>query len=114
MANNNNLNLHVFTILKGNINIKTLIPMIDIDADFSENEEYYRDNTLIMGYKSESERVSKEIYEQKYNSDKEEKELLSCLVESIFEINNFILNDKGTFEITELLDTYIISIAYIY
>lgn len=117
MANNNNtLELHVFSILKGNVNEKTLIQMIDIDADFSENEEYFRDDTISLGYTNESERISKEFFEKLSVKFNDEQTLLSELVNSIFNIDNFILNNENDsqFEITETLDKYVVSIALVY
>lgn len=114
--NNNNLTLHVFSVLKGSISENTLIPIIDIDADFSENEEYYRDDTLSLGYKNESERLSKEIFSKEYNTEKDERQLLLDLLNNIFNIDNFILNNckESQFELTEAFDKYVVSIAYIY
>jgi len=38
------------------------------DSDFYENEEYWREDTLTLGFNNEAERCSKELYE-KYFSD---------------------------------------------
>ena len=57
-------NLHVHHISIKGCHEKMFIPFFDIDSDFSENEEYYREDTLTLGFKNESERCSKELYDR--------------------------------------------------
>lgn len=57
-------NLHVHQISIKGCHKEMFIPFFDIDSDFSENEEYYRDDTLVLGFKNESERCSKEFYDR--------------------------------------------------
>ena len=59
-------NLHVHQISINGCNEKMFIPFFDIDSDFSENEEYYREDTLTLGFKNESERCSKELYDKHF------------------------------------------------
>lgn len=51
------------------VNVVTIKPFrenmfeefLGIDGDFSENEEYFREDTLALGFRSEAHRVSKEL-----------------------------------------------------
>jgi hypothetical protein len=52
-------------MVKVNLNDKddvlgTLIDVISVDGDLSENEEYYREDTLALGFVSEAERLVEE------------------------------------------------------
>lgn len=47
---------------------KMFVDFFAYDSDFYENEEYFREDTLELGFKNEAERCSKELYE-KYFSD---------------------------------------------
>jgi hypothetical protein len=57
-------NLHVHRISIKGCHERMFIPFFEIDCDFSENEEYYREDTLALGFKSEAERCSKELYDR--------------------------------------------------
>tara|TARA_R110000772_G_scaffold60978_1_gene137437 strand:- start:186 stop:569 length:384 start_codon:yes stop_codon:yes gene_type:complete len=59
-------NLYVHHILIKGCHERMFIPLFDIDSDFSENEEYYREDTLTLGFKNESERCSKELYDKHF------------------------------------------------
>jgi hypothetical protein len=43
---------------------KMFVEFFSIDSDFSENKEYWREDTLKLGYKNESERCSAELWEK--------------------------------------------------
>ena len=56
------LNVHQHTI--NECNNKMFISFLSIDNDFSENDEYFREDTLSLGFESEAERCSKELYDK--------------------------------------------------
>ncbi|MCS5623721.1 MAG: hypothetical protein NZ735_07175 [Candidatus Marinimicrobia bacterium] len=43
---------------------KMFVPFFEIDADFLENEEYFRADTLSLGFKNEAERCSKVLFDK--------------------------------------------------
>ena len=91
-------NLHVHQISINGCNEKMFIPFFDIDSDFSENEEYYREDTLTLGFKSESERCSKELYDKHFLDEMLNKKTLSDALEDGASISNngsqFILGNQ--------------------
>jgi len=91
-------NLHVHHISIKGCNEKMFIPFFDIDSDFSENEEYYREDTLALGFKSEAERCSKELYDKHFlNEMLDEKTLSDALEEAssiFYESTQFILGNQ--------------------
>lgn len=119
MSNHGNIaNLEIITMSKGMIDERSLIDIFDIDSDFSTNEDAFRPDTLKKGFKSESERVSKEIFVKcrKKNKDDEES-LVNAMMEEVFKVENFIGNSSyyGSYRyaITETEFEYVISIAYV-
>lgn len=90
----NKVELIVFNVDKNceAIDEKTLVPAFQNDADFTENTEYFREDTLSLGFKNEAERESKEIFDEcMANEDlRDEKELLTAMVEKLFEVDTFI------------------------
>ena len=89
MSNTNGeINLIVIEIPVDDVDKDTLTSILDIDSDFIENEEYYRDDTLKLGYKNEAERVSSEIYDKHKNLGSSER--IECMVEDLFNVPNFI------------------------
>lgn len=114
----NNANLIVIQIDKGDVNEASLIPIFENDSDFSENEEYFREDTLEKGYENEAERVSEEIFNKhKDEFEGDERGLVDEMVKSVFEVENFI-GQSGhygnyTYNISESEFTYIIAIAYV-
>lgn len=119
MSNHGNrANLIVVEIGRGMVNEDSLIPIFEHDLDFSENEEYFREDTLEKGYKNEAYRVSKEIFDKHKDKHKDdESALVGEMVKSVFDVNNFIgqSGDYGdyTYYILETDFTYVISIAYV-
>lgn len=90
----NKVELIVFNVDKNceAINEKTLIPAFQNDTDFTENKEYFREDTLSLGFENEAERESKEIFDEcMANEDlQDERELLTAMVEKLFEVDTFI------------------------
>ena len=114
---NNTIGQVIFLVGKGEINEKSLIPAFQNDADFTENEEYFREDTIELGFENEAERVSSEIYEELHVDNLTEFELLSSMVEKLFEVDNFIgqSSDYGDYEskIVETEFQYVVVISYI-
>jgi hypothetical protein len=112
--------LFVVKIDKNDLNEKSLQPLFEQDNDFSENVEYYRNDTLELGFENEAERVSKEIYEKCFAAieDKtDENAILSEMLNEVFEVERFIgrSNEYGKYK-SELIETdyeYIFVIATI-
>ena len=109
-------NLHVVRVDKGSVNEKTLIPILEVDDDFNDNEEQFRK----LGFKNEAERVSKEIFD-KFNPDEDcvdESELLYNMLKELFigNVNNFLFGssicDSYMYVLTETEFEYIISFSY--
>lgn len=115
---NNTIGQIIFSVDKGNINEKSLIPAFQNDDDFTENKEYFRGDTIELGFENEAERVSKEIYEDCMKQEVDsEYELLSNMVEKLFELDNFIgqSSDYGDYksQIVETEFQYVVVISYI-
>ena len=62
--------LNVHQIQVSGCNEKMFKEFFEIDSDFSENEDYFREDTLDLGFENEAERCSKELfkkYEKKFH-----------------------------------------------
>ena len=59
-----NYQLEVNQVEVNGCNEKMFVEFFSIDADFSENEEYFREDTLELGFENEAERCSKELFEK--------------------------------------------------
>ena len=57
-------NLNVNSVTISGSNKKMFKSFFEIDNDFGDNEEYFRPETLELGYENEAERVSDELYEK--------------------------------------------------
>lgn len=83
------------TIIDINVSnpLEGLIELLSIDSDFGENEEYWRKDTIQLGFKNEAERVAKEIIEQ-LNTEND--------------LKNNPLSDEEVFDflIKKVLDSY--------
>ena len=101
----------------GCINEKSLIPIFETDMDFSMNEELYRPDTLELGFETEAERVSKEIYDKCIDRFDCQEELIDNMLKEVFEVEGFIgtSNEYGgfTYEIIQTEYEFIIIIATI-
>lgn len=121
MSNHGNkANIIVVAIDKNGIDENSLVEILEIDSDFCENEEYFREDTLKKGFANEAARVSTEIFKKlsklrKYKDD--EPALVDAMVKAVFDVPNFIgqsdLYGDYTYDITETDFQYIISIAYV-
>ena len=113
-------NLIINVVDKGGVDEKSLESIFQSDNDFTENEDYFRPDTLKKGFKNEAERVSAEIFKKlnklkKYKGD--ELALVDAMVQAVFDVPYFIgksdLYGDYTYDITETDFQYIISIAYV-
>lgn len=109
-------NLAVCRIDKNAIGENSLYDLFAIDSDFTENEEYFRDDTLTKGFKDEAERVSSEIYNKHKDTDVSELERVYNMLDDVFDVDNFIgtSDHYGKYEY-QVVDTefeYVIVVAY--
>jgi hypothetical protein len=101
------LDVHQHTI--NGCNNKMFISFLSIDNDFSENEEYFREDTLSLGFESEAERCSEELYDKFFpkgeytNYEETLSEALNYAAEVSVNGNQFILGNQtytSNFEIS--------------
>jgi hypothetical protein len=117
----NEIGLIVFNVDKNSeaINEKTLIPAFNEDCDFTENEDYFREDTIELGFENEAERVSKEIFDECMADEtiQTESELLEAMVKSLFDVDNFIGTSSNygdySYQIVETEFEFVVIISYI-
>ena len=63
--------------------------ILDGDSDFSENEEYFREDTLELGYENESQRCSEELYDMHIKKLKKGKTLLSAIEDAVEDVMTY-------------------------
>lgn len=106
--------LFIGRVDKGDVNETALFQILEQDSDFFDNEEYFREDTLSLGFKNEAERVSKEIFE-KFKSKEDSSERLELMVKELFNVNNFIGKSSNygryEFQIVETDFEFIVVIA---
>jgi len=117
----NNANLRVLHV--EHINGKTLIDLFSNDSDFTENTEYFREDTLTLGFENEAERCSVEIYDEiwKTHENEADLEILEAMIDKAWGYRGYLIGNSSycgdyTHEITQIGesgDSYIISIAYV-
>ena len=56
--------LNVRSVSIEGVNPKMFKGFFEIDNDFMENEDYFRPDTIALGYQNEAERCSAELYEK--------------------------------------------------
>lgn len=113
---NTSVTLLVTTIDKNNINKESLRELFESDSDFLENEDYFRDDTLALGFENEAQRVSEEIFKARKRI-KDESERVGKMVKDCFNVSGFIGQSsyyhEYEYEITETEFAYVVSIAVI-
>jgi len=82
-----NYDLDVNRVEVNGCNKEMFIEFFGIDADFSENEEYFREDTIELGFENEAERCSQELYE-KYKDKFYEGAYEEVLAEALEEAGN--------------------------
>ena len=115
---NNTPQLFICRIDKHGVDENSLISILEQDNDFSENEDYYRPDTLELGFENEAERVSKEIFDKNILDVKEDELVgLHQMVSDLFKVEGFIGTSSHygsyEFEIDETEYEYIVVIATI-
>ena len=115
---NNTPQLFICRIDKHGVDENSLISILEQDNDFSENEDYYRPDTLELGFENEAERVSKEIFDKNILDVKEDELVgLHQMVSDLFKVEVFIGTSSHygsyEFEIVETEYEYIVVIATI-
>ena len=84
-------NLEVDHIEISGCNERMFIPFFDLDSDFSENEEYFREDTLELGFKNESERCSKELFQKFEDEFYKEEAYIEVLRQALDEAAQYYL-----------------------
>ena len=79
-----------------------LVKLFDADADFTENEEYFRKDTLKLGYENEAERVVAEyLKKQKVTNQKELCKAIKFFTKKIFSSSCYGGHTETVIEIGE-------------
>jgi hypothetical protein len=115
---NNTPKLFICRIDTHGVDENSLISILEQDNDFSENKDYYRPDTLELGFENEAERVSKEIFEKNILDVKDDELVgLHQMVSDLFKVEGFIGTSSHygsyEFEIIETEYEYIVVIATI-
>jgi hypothetical protein len=115
---NNTPKIFICRIDTHGVDENSLISILEQDNDFSENEDYYRPDTLELGFENEAERVSKEIFEKNILDVKDDELVgLHQMVSDLFKVEGFIGTSSHygsyEFEIIETEYEYIVVIATI-
>jgi hypothetical protein len=113
-----NVTLAMARVSKGQIDRYSLKPLFNIDNDFTENVEYFREDTLELGFNNEADRVSKEIWDKHKDDDRnDEVVVLNRMVRDVFDVPNFIGQSSNygnyEFEIIEFDFEYLVVIGVV-
>ena len=91
-----NISLHTFVFNKNTVILASQIADIfDIDGDFGENDECFREDTIKKGFASESQRCAEMVFEM-HKDIKDPKEQLEAILNSV--INQSFKNSEYTTE----------------
>lgn len=90
-----------------------LYGLISFDLDFTENEEYFRMDTLSLGYENEAERLAKEFVAERKITNKEE--LFDCCQEMLGMVFDSSFYGEWTLEVAESSkkNEYVVFYSYI-
>jgi hypothetical protein len=107
------IHFQIHTKYEGDIK-EGLYQIFSHDLDFTENEEYFRKNTLKLGYKDEAERlVSEYVSKHKVNTLSKVTRAVDKLAAKIFDNTNYY--SEHHISVEEIDDNlYSIAIAYSY
>lgn len=123
---NNTVNLAIFNFMEDAIDRSAVEEILNIDSDYSENEEEYREDTITLGFENEAGRSSEEIFDKcKHIKDPEDR--LKAIVEETIGFSNgchqFIVGNDNwcrdhTYEINKhIIENgewmFIVTMAYI-
>ena len=119
------ISLHTFIFNKNTeLHAGDIADIFDIDSDFKENKDDFREDTVAIGYQTESQRCAVEVLEM-HKGIKDAKEQLEAILDSVIEhsfetddgtITQFVLEsshcNKYETSILESGDHLVLSIAY--
>jgi len=112
----NNAHLLVVVLEKGQLDKDSMREFLQTDADFTDNEDCFRSDTIELGYEDEAQRVSEEIW-YKHKKITNDAKRLEKMMKSLFEVPYFIgtsdLYGDYTYEITDVGKAFVVSIAYV-
>lgn len=111
---NKNLSSHLIVInCEHGKPTKESLKELFFDLDFTENEEYFREDTIELGFECEADRVITELLEDEELTPIEIIE--SCVDKQIDSTGFYLDSNTSTHTIDDggLLDKIIVSIAYI-
>ena len=117
-----NISLHIFQIMEDGVDETCLEDIFNIDSDYLENEEYFREDTV----GTEAKRCAKELYDN-HKDIKDPEERLQAMLDDIPGYSNgmqafFIGNstycgdykiDLSKYEATSHEWMFIVTIAYV-
>ena len=106
----------LIAVLLDRNNVKeAVMNILSHDMDFIENEEFFREDTLELGFENEAQRVAEEL-SQKFKEVNQNliNEVLTCHVGgSQFIVGNCTYTDNYTFELTDIDESRVfLSVAY--
>lgn len=92
---------------------KGLYDLISFDLDFTENEEYFREDTLSLGYMDEADRLVKEHLTENKVTNK--KELFNCCSDLLSMVFDSSFYGDWTLEVVESSkkNEYVVFYSYI-
>jgi hypothetical protein len=82
------------------------------DEDFTSNEEYFRDDTLKLGYSSEAERIIDEVLRDKELSTIQK--ITTCIDSQISSSDYYVDSNTNTYIIDNMgkLERIVVSVSY--
>ncbi len=120
----NTSHVNVFTFNANNpLKVEDIEPIFEIDGDYGENEDYFREDTISLGYRSEAHRCAEEVL----NSDEiknieVETDQIEAIIETIIDYHNgevdFYLGNKDhcrdyEVNVSRVHDLIILAISHI-
>lgn len=91
-----------------------LVELLSFDLDFTENEEYFSEDTLALGYKNEAERLVKEYLAS--NSVTDKKRLYDCCEHLLSQVFRSSFYGNWEFDVSETRgkSNFFVHVAYQY
>jgi len=115
-------NLELFTFNSNNsLKVEDISQIFDIDLDFKENREFFREDTIKLGYKNESERCANELL-NKHKKNVLTEDQVEAIYKDIINYKNgktcFIIGNPNcckshTYKILRVNDIVILTISYV-
>lgn len=90
-----------------------LMSMLNIDNDLTENEEYFREDTLSLGYESEADRIIKEKLSEHASSEPNKESYVKIITEVSEAISDQEYYGSTTLSIVDVNDEeFFVAFAY--